>query len=41
MGAMAAPLKPEDIAAVAEYYSQRQPSLNTVEHASTRFSAKN
>jgi cytochrome c553 len=41
MAGFAATLKPEDIAAVAEYYSQRKPSLNTVEHASTRFSAKN
>jgi len=39
MAGFAAMLKPEDIETVAEYYSQRQPSLKTVEHASTRFSA--
>jgi len=39
MQGFAATLKPEDIETVAEYYSKRKPSLNTVEHASTRFSA--
>jgi cytochrome c553 len=40
MAGFAATLKPEDIAQVAEYYSQRQPSLNTVEHPISRFSAQ-
>lgn len=40
MTGFAANLKPEDIAQVSEYYSQRQPSLNTVEHPMSRFSAQ-
>jgi cytochrome c553 len=37
MQGFAATLKPEDIETVAQYYSQRKPSLGTVEHAWTRF----
>lgn len=40
MSGFAGSLKPEDIDVVAEYYSTREPSLKTVEHAFTRFSAE-